>query len=152
MYGNFSYDKLCCWKPEIKKDSYPNENKGISTFFSRFESGLSLSEFDQVITQLIGLRKQKLPGVLSQAEADLLKKINKSLPPEIQMRYDYLMNLRQSEEIKEDEYQELLELTSFTENLNVKRLEFLIQLAKLRNVSLDDLIEQLELKPQLYVV
>jgi len=80
-----------------------------------------------------------------------LKKINKTLPPEIQLRYDYLLNLRQSEEIKEAEYEELLELTSFTENLNVKRLEFLMQLANLRNISLDDLIEQLELKPQLNV-
>jgi hypothetical protein len=114
-------------------------------------SSLSLSDLDLVMKQVIGLRRQKLPGVLSQVEADLMKKINKTPPPEIQLRYDYLMNLRQSEEIKEAEYQELLELTSFTENLNVKRLEFLMQLAKLRNVSLDDLIEQLELKPQLNV-
>jgi len=112
---------------------------------------LSLSDLDQVMKQVIGLRKQKLPGVLSQIEADLLKRINTPPPFEIQQRYDYLNGLRKKEKLTDDEYQELLELTSFTENLNVKRLENLLQLAKLRNISLDDLIEQLELKPQLNV-
>jgi len=131
-------------------DSIGSPHQQLPLIFQTLSS-LSLSELDQVMKQIIGLRKQKLPGVLSQVEADLMKKINKTLPPEIQLRYDYLMNLRHCGEIKEAEYQELLELTSFSENLNVKRLEFLMQLAKLRNVSLDDLIEQLELKPQLNV-
>lgn len=114
-------------------------------------SSLSLSDLDQVMKQIIGLRKQKLPGVLSHVEADLLKKINTPPPFEILQRYNYLIDLRKQEKLTDDEYQELVELTAFNENLNVKRLENLLQLAKLRNISLDDLIEQLELKPQLNV-
>jgi len=37
------------------------------------------------------------------------------------------------------------------ENLGVKRLEYLLELAKLRNLSLDEIVEQLQLKPRLYV-
>jgi hypothetical protein len=114
-------------------------------------SSLSLSELDQVIKQLIGLRKQKLPGVLSQDEADLLKKINKPVPFEIQQRYNNLLYIRNRKKLTDIEYQELLELTAYTENLNVNRLENLLQLANLRNISLDDLLEQLELKPQINV-
>jgi len=125
-------------------------NQPLTGIFQTLSS-LSLSDLDQVMKQVIGLRKQKLPGVLSQAEADLLKKINTPIPLEIQQRYNYLIDLRKQEKLTDDEYQELLELTTFTENLNVKRLENLLQLAKLRNISLDDLIEQLELKPQLNV-
>jgi len=125
-------------------------NQPLSSIFQTLSS-LSLSDLDLVMKQVIGIRKQKLPGVLSPAEADLLKKINTPTPHEIQQRYDYLIRLRNREELNETQYQELIELTSFTENLNVKRLEYLVQLAKLRNVSLDDLIEQLELKPQLNV-
>ncbi len=125
-------------------------NQPLTGIFQTLSS-LSLSDLDQVMKQVIGLRKQKLPGVLSQAEADLLKKINTPPPFEVQQRYDYLIDLRKRGKLSEDEYQELLELTAFTENLNVKRLENLTQLAKLRNISLDDLIEQLELKPQLNV-
>ena len=126
-------------------------NKPLSSIF-RTLSSLSLSELDLVMKQVIGIRKQKLPGVLSPAEADLLKKINTPPPYEIQQRYNYLIDLRKREKLNDTQYQELLELTNFTENLNVKRLEYLIQLAKLRNVSLDDLIEQLELNPKLNVV
>ena len=125
-------------------------NQPLTGIFQTLSS-LSLSDLDQVMKQVIGLRKQKLPGVLSQVEADLLKRINTPPPFEIQQRYNYLINLRKQEKLTDDEYQELLELTTFTENLNIKRLENLLQLAKLRNISLDDLIEQLELKPQLNV-
>jgi len=125
-------------------------NQPLTGIFQTLSS-LSLSDLDQVMKQVIGLRKQKLPGVLSQVEADLLKRINTPPPFEIQQRYNYLIDLRKQEKLTADEYQEFLELTSFTENLNVKRLENLLQLAKLRNISLDDLIEQLELKPQLNV-
>ena len=125
-------------------------NQPLTGIFQTLSS-LSLSDLDQVMKQVIGLRKQKLPGVLSQVEADLLKRINTPPPFEIQQRYNYLIDLRKQEKLTDGEYQELLELTTFTENLNVKRLENLLQLARLRNISLDDLIEQLELKPQLNV-
>ncbi len=131
-------------------DSIGSPHQQLPLIFQTLSS-LSLSELDQVMKQLIGLRKQKLPGVLSFVEADLLKKINKPVPFEIQQRYDFLIDKRNTKNLTDIEYQELLELTSYTESINVNRLENLLQLANLRNISLDTLIEQLELKPQINV-
>lgn len=114
-------------------------------------SSLGLSELDQVIKRLIGLRRQRLTTVLSETESDLLRKINSLAPAEIQMRFDHLLEKRKKETLTDNEYEELLELTKYTENLNVQRLEYILELAKLRNITLDELILQLELKPQLDV-
>jgi len=69
----------------------------------------------------------------------------------IQKRYNFLIKKRNNETLTDEEYQELLELTTYMENLGVKRLEYLLELAKLRNLSLDEIVEQLQLKPRLYV-
>jgi len=112
---------------------------------------LGLSELDQVMKKLIGLRRQRLSTVLTQTESDLLKKINTSAPAEIQKRFDNLLGKRDNETLSDNEYEELLELTRYTETLNVQRLEYLLELARLRNIPLDELIKQIELKPQLNV-
>jgi hypothetical protein len=87
------------------------------------------------------LRKQKLPNVLPLAETELLRKINQALPVEIQKRYNYLIKRRKNETLNVDEQQELVELTASSENQNVLRLNHLIELAKIRNVSFDELIQ-----------
>jgi len=112
---------------------------------------LNLLELDQVMFRIIGLRKQKLPNVLSKIETELLQKINLSAPIEIQKRYNCLIKKRKKETLKDQEHQELIELTAYIENQNVQRLSYLIELAKIRNKTLDELIEQLEIKPRLYV-
>ncbi|OQX81294.1 MAG: hypothetical protein B6D64_02110 [Bacteroidetes bacterium 4484_276] len=112
---------------------------------------LGLSELDQVMKKLIGLRRQRLSTVLTQTESDLLKKINTSAPAEIQKRFDNLLGKRDNETLSDNEYEELLELTRYTETLNVQRFEYLLELARLRNIPLDELIKQIELKPQLNV-
>ncbi len=112
---------------------------------------LNVIELDQVMQEVIILRRKKLPSVLTQNETELLKKINSGAPTVIQKRYDFLVKKRKNETINDEEYQELLELTAYMENLGVKRLEYLLELAKLRNLSLDEIVEQLQLKPRLYV-
>lgn len=114
-------------------------------------SSLNLSELDLVMSRLIGLRRQKLPSVLTEMESDLLKKINMSIPTEIQKRYDLLIDKRDGRKLTDVEYNELIELTNYTEQHTVQRLEYLLELSKLRNVSLDDLMDELELKPGLNV-
>lgn len=114
--------------------------------------GLNLFELDSVMKRVVRLRKQKTPTVLSTTETKLLRKINKGIPKEIQNRYDFLLKRKIAEELEEDEYDELLKFTSYMESLNVQRLENLLELAKFRNETLDSVIEQLELKTELYVV
>ncbi len=114
-------------------------------------STLNVIELDQVMQEVLILRRKKLPSVLTQNETELLKKINSAAPAVIQKRYDFLVKKRKNETLNDEEYQELLELTAYMENLGVKRLEYVLELAKLRNLSLDEIVEQLQLKPRLYV-
>jgi len=112
---------------------------------------LNLTELDQIMQEIIVLRRKKMPTVLSQNETELLQKINTVAPLSIQKRYNFLIKKRKEEILDDIQYQELLELTAYMENLGVKRLEYLLELAKLRNLSFDEIVEQLQLKPRLYV-
>ena len=104
---------------------------------------LGVAELDSLMLQIIDLRKSKLPGVLNGKETKLLQAINRGVPTEIKERYDVLIGKKEKEDLTEDDYQELIELTAYMENHNVQRLKSLVELAKLRNVSLDDIIAQL---------
>ncbi len=114
-------------------------------------SVLNVLELDQVMNRILGLRREKMSSVLSNVESELLQKINLKIPFVIQKRYNFLQKRRNKEILNEKEYQELLELTVYIENFNVQRLQNLIELAKFRNVTLDEIIISLELKPILYV-
>jgi len=114
-------------------------------------SGLNLLELNQVMNKVMRLRKQKLPTVLSQVETELMRKINKGLPLDIQKRYDFLLTKKKAQELSDDEYVELLELTSFSEQFNVQRLERIVELSKIRNKPFDELILELGLKSDLNV-
>ncbi|MDQ3257719.1 MAG: hypothetical protein M3R15_28170 [Acidobacteriota bacterium] len=58
-----------------------------------------------------------------------------------------LIAKRQSYTIAEDELQELIRLTDEAERLNVERVKHLIELAQLRNVTLDELMNKLGIRP-----
>jgi len=67
------------------------------------------------------------------------------LPIDIQKRYDYLLEKKNDETLNDKEYQELLEITSYSENFNARRLVYIVELAKIRNKTIDELISELEL-------
>ena len=113
---------------------------------------LSVNELDELIGEIMQLRKQKLPNVLSTIETELLRKINAGVLPTIQKRYAILFKKRQKETLTDADYEELLALTSYIENHNVQRLSYIIELSQSRNTTVDDVIASLELKPRLYVV
>lgn len=124
----------------------PHENFGhIIQVLSR----LSLKEIDLAMQKLIELRKQKLPSVLSIEETEILKNINRGVPDEINSRYNALKEKRNQESLTEEEHKELIELTGYMEQHDVARLQSLVELAKIRNISLEELIKNLELKPML---
>ena len=113
---------------------------------------LSVNELDELIGEIMQLRKQKLPNVLSNIETELLRKINTGVLPTIQKRYAILFKKRQKETLTDADYEELIALTSYIENHNAQRLSYIIELSQIRNTTVDDVIASLELKPRLYVV
>src|SRR5690349_14542677 len=75
------------------------------------------------------------PSHLSRVEADLLQKINQGLPPPVWQRYHELIAKRRAETLLADEQAELIALSDRIEETNAQRLEFLVELARLRQTS-----------------
>jgi hypothetical protein len=84
---------------------------------------------------------------MSKDESDLLIKINRGVPVDLQRRYDELIAKRRAETLMPDEYDELLRLTDEIEKLDVERLECLIELARLRKTLLTNLMKELGIQP-----
>ena len=111
---------------------------------------LSQPDLEQFVFQVIALRAQRQAPGLPRAESELLLKINEGVPPDIQTRYNELIAKRQAETLTPDEYEELLRLTQQVEKLEVRRVEYLAELARLRGTSLTALMENLGIRPPTY--
>lgn len=108
---------------------------------------LSQPELEQFIEQIIQVKAQRIAPSLSTKESELLIKINQDLPQELRHIYQNLMEKRHQENLTESEYQQLLELTEQVEKYQAQRLEYLTQLAQMRQISLTNLITQMGLQP-----
>jgi hypothetical protein len=104
-------------------------------------------ELEQLVAKLQGIRRQSSAPRLSAKETELLRQINQGPPAELQRRFDVLRRKRQRIKLNRAEQQELLTLTQQLEQLDVTRLQWLAQLAELRQVSLPVLMQQLGLEP-----
>jgi len=111
---------------------------------------LPRSELDQFVTRLLVLRIQHDTPRLTQDEAELLLKINEDLPPAVQQRLDELISKRQTQSLTPAEHQELIHLTEQSEKVDADRMQHLLVLAALRNVSLDEVMRQLGIHPVLH--
>jgi len=108
---------------------------------------LSRPELEEFVRELFSRKIREEVPCLSERETELLMAINQGLPADAQKRLNKLIKKRQSYTITEDELQELIQLTDQAEHFNVERLKHLVELSHIRNVPLDDLIQQLGLKP-----
>ncbi|HEY52605.1 MAG TPA: STAS/SEC14 domain-containing protein [Caldilineae bacterium] len=105
---------------------------------------LSLPDLEQFVQQTVRLLARRRAPVLPRKEAELLLKINQTAPPlDLQARYDELAAKRQAETLTPGEHEELMHLTDQLDELNVHRLEYLAELARLRQTSLSVLMEDL---------
>lgn len=104
-------------------------------------------ELEQFVARLFTLKARERTPVLSERESELFLQINQGLPLRTRKRLNKLIEERQSHTISENELQELRRLTNRIEKSDAVRLKCLIELAALRNVSLDTLMRQLGLAP-----
>ncbi len=105
------------------------------------------SELEQFVARLFALKARERTSVLSERESELFLQINQGLPAPTRKRLNELIEKSQAYTISKDELQELRRLTDQIEKSDAERLKCLIELAALRNVSLDTLIQQLGLNP-----
>jgi len=84
-------------------------------------------------------------------EAELLQSINLGFSEEWWQRYHELVSKRRAETLTLNDHQELITLTNQMEKANARRIKNLIELAKLRNTSLDALMRELDISAPAYV-
>jgi hypothetical protein len=106
---------------------------------------LSEKELRQFTSQVLALNAKRMASSVTQAEAELLLRINGRLPEDVQRRYAELIAKRDAETLGDEEHQELLRLTKQVEAFDVARVEALSQLASRRGVTLSALMRQLEI-------
>lgn len=89
---------------------------------------------------------QHLPG-----ETDLLRHINLGLSQATWRRYHELMAKRRAEMLTPDEQTALIAISDQIEEANGRRMVYLIELARLRKMSLGAIMADLGIKPAAYV-
>ena len=88
-------------------------------------------------------------GVVTQAirltasESELLLQINHGLPAPLAARYRELLGKRRNQILTREELDELLTLTEQVERLEAQRLVALVELARLRQITLPQLMAHL---------
>ncbi|MBC8143749.1 MAG: STAS/SEC14 domain-containing protein [Armatimonadetes bacterium] len=80
-------------------------------------------------------------------ESELLTRINEGMPADFWTRYRDLIAKREAKLLTGEEQEELIRLSDVVEQKNAERVPHLVTLARLRRVSLAELIGQLGLQP-----
>jgi hypothetical protein len=88
---------------------------------------------------------------LSKKESELFLRINCALAPEEQQRYDELTEKRLNETLTKSERAELGDLIKEIERIWADRLRAIIELAKLRKISPQEMMKRLEIDPRVTV-
>ncbi len=108
---------------------------------------LPKNEFERLIANAKKLRRT-LPESQANKEIRLIKKVNESVLSDAErMRFDELVEKRRDEIISKNELGELLALTEKSEEINVRQLKYLVEIANIRNKSLREVMKELEIFP-----
>ncbi len=87
---------------------------------------------------------------MSPREKALLASINQGLPKAFRKRFYALVKKREAVTLTKKEYRELLRLTDEVERLQVERVKMMVELSRLRNTSLEQLMKELPIKTPSY--
>ena len=109
-------------------------------------SQMPLNELEAFVHELNAVITRKKTTDKSLRDTILLDKINQTVLDKAKReRYQALIYTLEMETISDVEHTELLELVEQEEKIRVKRLKYLIELAQLRNITLPQLMKNLEL-------
>jgi DNA-binding helix-hairpin-helix protein with protein kinase domain len=108
-------------------------------------AGLEVKEFEHFVAK-VAMQAQRRTQMLSAREAELLQQVNLGIAPAIWRRYDELKAKRRAVTLSEAEHVELIAIGDQVELANARRIKALIQLASLRNTTLDALMDQLGIR------
>ncbi|HLK55977.1 MAG TPA: hypothetical protein VKU00_05420 [Chthonomonadaceae bacterium] len=109
------------------------------------------SEVGEVASRLLAQAARSARPIQEVTETELLRKINEGWSSERWERYHTLTAKRRTENLTEDEYSELVALTNEREIAHARRMKYLLELANLRQISLDAVMDSLGIRPPGYV-
>ncbi len=111
---------------------------------------LTPPELERFVSQVLALLAHRRAPSLSPAETELLQAINEGLPSELRDRYEALIERRQEGALTSEEHGELLRLTDEVEAIEARRAGKLVELSRLRGVSLPALMDGLGIRSPEY--
>lgn len=104
---------------------------------------LDSESFKHFVTQILALQAQRRTHTLSEAESDLLKQINIGIALDTWQRYEELKAKRRAATLSPTEHEALISISNKIEIANAQRISALTQLAALRHLPLEELMDQL---------
>ena len=111
---------------------------------------LDLSELERFAFHVNSLIARRKAPSLPKRETELLQQINRGVPVAVRQRYAVLHEKLLGETLTTEEHQEFSTLVDQIEQSDVERLKQLIELAQLRNLPLDALMDQLGIRRPCY--
>ncbi|UOG90643.1 MAG: hypothetical protein L3K52_10555 [Candidatus Thiothrix sulfatifontis] len=112
---------------------------------------LPTEELEQFVARVLALCARRKANSLNEQESRLLQLINRPVPATVQSRYDLLTQKQRANTLSADEYAELLQVIEQIEQFDAERVQHLVTLAQLRQVSLDKLMHDLGIRQPDYV-
>ena len=110
-------------------------------------SQLNAQELTQLVQHAARLQAQRRAPSLSQVETELLLNISQSVVPlAAQQRCAELTKKQRAQRLSAEEQAELMALVDEIEVLNARRLGYLVELANIRQTSLEELMRRLGVK------
>jgi hypothetical protein len=107
-------------------------------------SQLNVQELAEFVEQVTAIYQQRQVAERLD-EATLLEMVHRSLPSDLQGRWNELIGKRDDACLTSSEYDELLQLTEQVEGFNVQRMAALSKLAQLRGLDLRSMMNILNL-------
>lgn len=111
---------------------------------------LGPAELERFASQVLTLLAHRRAPSLSADETQLLQTINQGIPAPLRERYEALRVRRDEGRLTLEEHAELLQLSDAIEASDVRRLEHLDKLARLRGVSLQAIMDSLGIRAPEY--
>jgi hypothetical protein len=112
---------------------------------------LPTEELEQFIAHVLALCARRKANHLDTPESRLLQLINRPVPVTLQSRYDVLAQKQRANTLTADEHTELLQIIEQIEQFDAERVEHLVSLAQLRQVTLGQLMQDLGIQQPEYV-
>jgi hypothetical protein len=110
-------------------------------------NGMSLDNYLLRLLQQAAKISKKQSDSKQYLESELLKKINLDISEEEWTNYRHLIGLMRSEQLTPQAHETLVELGDKIEIANAQRVKYLFELAELRGISVEKLMENLGIQP-----